>query len=169
MIFTTRLEKDGNHMKSWWSIDCAAIVSLSKQKEKASKSTFSVYESWNQNGKKLPWFFNISNDWKTRICNVNMSPISKHNRKLETWMIVISLIPQNRSQNRSQKKQQVLREIRKAQGFGAEQPARYQLLGEKMDPEKDELSKADHVFPSVSRNSYLLQSWELTDIENPQT
>lgn len=49
-------------------------------------------------------------------------------------MIVISLIPQNRSQNRSQKKQQVLREIRKAQGFGAEQPARYQLLGEKMDP-----------------------------------
>ena len=32
---------------------------------------------------------------------------------------------------------------------------------------KDELSKADHVFPSVSRNS-LLQSWELTDIENPQ-
>lgn len=68
-------------------------------------------------------------------------------------MIVISLIPQNRSQ----KKQQVLREIRKAQGFGAEQPARCQLLGEKMDPEKDELSKAD------------LQSWELTDIENPQT
>ena len=43
----------------------------------------------------------------------------------------------------------MLREIRKAQGFGAEQPARYQLLGEKMDPEKDELSKADSMFSPV--------------------
>jgi len=41
----------------------------------------------------------------------------------------------------------VLREIRKAQGFGAEQPARYQLLGEKMDPEKDDEIKGGSCFP----------------------
>ena len=68
-------------------------------------------------------------------------------------MIVISLIPKSILKGFS--KQQVLREIRKAQGFGAEQPARYQLLGEKMDPERMMKSRRimfSQCFPKCSAN-----------------